>query len=83
MRKFPPVRYSLTYHHAVELQRLAMAGARNPELKQGLLPSYARAFVELEMLKLRIRMKPAPKPIDTTKIAAKPTRQKQSNFTEQ
>lgn len=63
-----PVRYTLTYHNACELQRLVMNDARNPELKKGLLPSYARAFKEMEELKLRIRMKPAPKPIDTTKI---------------
>lgn len=35
------------------------------------LASLAKSFVALEMLKLRLRMKPAPKPIDVSKPVAK------------
>jgi hypothetical protein len=68
------MRYSKPYHDAVALQRLTVSNAKDPNVKPALLCGLARAFVELEMLKLRIKMKPAPKPIDTTKLPSKQKR---------
>lgn len=76
------MRWSKPYHDAVALQRLTMEAANDPELKPGLLAGVVRAFVELEMLKLRLKMKPAPKPIDTTKLAKPAKKQAQQDFTE-
>jgi hypothetical protein len=43
-----------------------MGKARDPEVKGAVLSGLARAYKELEELKLRLKMKPAPKPIDVT-----------------
>ena len=61
------LKYSQPYHDAVEAQRLAMARIRKPETSDKTIAQLMRAFVDLEMLKLRLRMKPAPKPIDVSK----------------
>ena len=42
-----------------------------------------KTFATLEFLKLRLRMKPAPKPIDTTKLQPKQQRATAKSFTEQ
>jgi len=76
------MRWSKPYHDAVALQRLTLAAANSPELKPGLLAGMVKAFVELEMLKLRLKMKPAPKPIDTTKMVKAPKRQQAQDFSE-
>lgn len=52
------------YSTALAIQRLIAKCALDDKLDRKLLPGYARAFCELEELKLRLRMKPAPKPID-------------------
>ena len=64
------MRYSQPYHHAVALQRLIIEASPKAEDKD--LASMTKSFVALEMLKLRLKMKPAPKPIDTTKLPTKP-----------
>ena len=60
------MRYTQPYHDAVALQRLINKAAPQAEDKD--LAALTKSFVALEMLKLRLRMKPAPKPIDTTKL---------------
>lgn len=60
------MKYSVPYHNAVEAQRVAMERIRNPECSDKTIAQLMRAFVDLEMLKLRLRMKPAPKPIDVS-----------------
>ena len=57
---------SKAYSQARELQTLIMDKARDPEVKGAVLSGLARAYKELEELKLRLRMKPAPKPIDVS-----------------
>ena len=70
------------YRHAVELQELVMSTSRDAEAKD--VAALAKSFVALEMLKLRLRMKPAPKPVDVSKLQ-KPSRQAkaQSQFAEE
>lgn len=46
-----------------------MARAVNCEAKD--LANLGRSFCALELLKMRIKMKPAPKPVDTTKLQAR------------
>ncbi len=46
------------------------------------LAMIGKTFASLEMLKLRIRMRPAPKPIDTTKIVKRQGRGVEQSFTE-
>jgi len=60
-----PVKYSQPYRDAVALQRLIMQKA--PEAAAKDVANLATSFTRLELLKLRIRMKPAPKPIDVSK----------------
>lgn len=60
---------SKPYKDAVDIQRLITATAPNAEAKD--LASLGKTFVALEMLKLRLRMKPAPKPIDVSKDQGK------------
>lgn len=76
------MKYSAPYRGALKIQRLIEADTLKATGKE--LALLARAFVSLEMLKLRLRMKPAPKPIDTTKIDKASTRQRLTlpNFTE-
>jgi hypothetical protein len=57
---------SKPYRDAVAIQRLITEASKTASTKD--LAQLGRAFVSLEMLKLRINMKPAPKPIDTTKV---------------
>lgn len=56
---------------AVAMQKVILADCLNPETDPKLKPTLARAYKELEELKLRLRMKPAPKPIDVTKASKK------------
>lgn len=74
--------YPEAYHSALALQRLIAKEGLKASLDSKLRPSYARAFVELEMLKLRMRMRPAPKPID---VSVKPLKRPRNvvAFTEQ
>jgi hypothetical protein len=56
---------SKPYRRAVECQDVIMECIHDAEPKDK--ASLAKSFVALEMLKLRLRMKPAPKPIDVSK----------------
>lgn len=58
--------YTKPYRTAVKLQGLIETAA--PEAEDKDLAALTKSFVALEMLKLRLKMKPAPKPIDTTKL---------------
>jgi hypothetical protein len=53
---------------ALELQRLLMSDARNPETVASVRSQIARAWVDLQEMRLRLAMKPAPKPIDVTLV---------------
>ena len=52
---------------AVAMQKVILADCLNPDTDVKLKPTLARAYKELEELKLRLKMKPAPKPIDVSK----------------
>lgn len=54
---------------AKRLQTLLLADAENPETKASVRAQIARAFKELEELKLRLRMKGPPKAVDVTQLA--------------
>lgn len=56
------------YRDAVKLQGLITKAA--PEAEDKDLAALTKSFVSLELLKLRLRMKPAPKPVDTEKLEA-------------
>ena len=64
------------------MQRIAHKHAIKEDCEPDTLCNLAKAFISLEMLKLRLRMKPAPKPIDTTKLPAKQRRVEQQGFSE-
>jgi hypothetical protein len=64
----PSMKYGEAYRSALELQRVIMTTVHDAEPKDK--ASLAKSFVALEMLKLRLRMKPAPKPIDVSKLKA-------------
>lgn len=69
------------YRQAVELQQLLLRDARSSELKPVARAALARAFVELEECKRKLRMRPLPKSVDVSKLG----RSKQSTepvFTE-
>lgn len=70
------MKFSYAYHTAMKLQRLIDKAADTATPKE--LSMMGATFAKIEMLKLRLRMKPAPKPIDTTKMA-KPTRNTHAN----
>ena len=65
MALYPPA-----YKNAVAAQRVAMERILKAETSDKTIAQLMRAFVDLEMLKLRLRMKPAPKPIDVSKPKA-------------
>jgi len=52
------------------MQKRLVNASKDCEAKD--LANISKSFVALEMLKLRLKMKPAPKPVDTTKLT--PTR---------
>ena len=62
------MRYPKPYYDACTLQDKVMEVAANPPPRE--LANLCKAYATLEGLKLRIRMKPAPKPVDTEKLAA-------------
>lgn len=67
------------------IQQSLFKSTQDSEIADSALAQVARAWSELEQLKLRIKMKPAPKPIDVSKIP-KNTKSKASadtNFAEQ
>lgn len=75
-------KYSPVYKQALAMQRLTHKQAVAPDTEPSTLCELAKTFISLEMLKLRLRMKPAPKPIDTTKIPVKPTTKPAESFSE-
>jgi hypothetical protein len=79
--KSRPMRCS-AYAQARELQELLMGKARDPEVKGAVLSGISRAFKELEELKLRLRMKPAPKAVDVTKLAPRTRKSRDPGFAE-
>lgn len=52
--------------HALELQRLLMTKAREEDVPGSVLAQISRAWVDLQEMRLRLAMKPAPKPIDVS-----------------
>lgn len=58
--------YTEPYRTAVKLQRLVSTQAAEPSIKPMERSSLVRAYVELEEMKRRIRMKPLPKSIDVS-----------------
>ena len=59
------VRYPRPYYDACKLQDKLMQVADNPPPRE--LANLCKAYATLETLKLRLRMKPAPKPVDVSK----------------
>lgn len=55
----------------LELQRLMMDDARKETVAPAVRAQIARAWVDLQEMRLRLAMKPAPKPIDVTDRQAK------------
>ena len=51
---------------AQELQALLMKDARMEDVKGAVRAQIARAWVDLQEMRLRLAMKPAPKPIDVS-----------------
>ncbi len=54
---------------ACELQRLMMEDVRKPDVKPSVRALIARSWVQVQEMRLRIAMKPAPKPIDVQQPA--------------
>jgi hypothetical protein len=69
------------YRDAVAIQSLISDDAKMVDCDPKVRCLLSRAFVELETLKLRLRMKPAPKAIDTTKLIPKGQRRKLAGST--
>ncbi len=74
------MRYPKAYHEACLIQRRLLQATEEMSVKD--LGNLAKAYVSLEQLKLRIRMKPAPKAIDTTKLEKLAKTVPQPSFTE-
>lgn len=64
------------YRDAVAIQTLIANDAKDEECDPKTRCLLARAYKELEELKLRLKMKPAPKPVDVSKLQ-KPNRRSQ------
>lgn len=71
------MKYSEPYHGAVEIQRLILSDARNPDLKPVARAAIARAYADLEEMKRKLKMKPLPGSLRPT--SAKPQRRPKSN----
>tara|TARA_R110000868_G_scaffold41139_2_gene140997 strand:- start:562 stop:789 length:228 start_codon:yes stop_codon:yes gene_type:complete len=71
---------SKPYRDAVAIQRLITEASKDAVAKD--LAQLGRAFVALEMLKLRLNMKPAPKPVDVSKTGTKHQAVTPGDFTE-
>ncbi len=75
---------SKPYLAACELQRLLLGKARDPLVKGAVLSGLARAFVEVEECKRKLRMKPLPKPIDVSREGkSKASGARKPSFSEQ
>lgn len=61
--------YPPAYKAAVDMQRLLLADAKKEECNRRERCLIARAYRELEELKLRLRMKGPPKAVDASKVA--------------
>lgn len=68
------MKYSQPYRDAVAIQRRMMQVLDSVPIKD--LANVAKGYCSLEQLKLRLRMKPAPKPIDTEKLAERKGRKR-------
>ncbi len=60
--------YSTAYANALQLQRLLVNDANDPELRPNFRAQIARAFCELEECKRKLKMRPLPKPVDVSKL---------------
>jgi len=60
--------YKQAYIDALEIQQLVVDDAKNEECTRKERCMLARAFKELEELKLRLRMKGPPKPVDPAEL---------------
>jgi hypothetical protein len=79
------MRYTQPYHDAVAFQRLIKSKAADPNVTPAALSALARAWDVLEERKRIFRMKPKPKPLDTTRHD-QPSRRKNehaADFTEE
>lgn len=72
----PHPRASTSKMQAIELQKLLMEDARNEE-KGAVRAQIARAWVDVQEMRLRLAMKAPPKPIDT--LLLKKQRKPKSN----
>ena len=61
------------YSQLKELQAILMDAAKSEEITPSALAQVTRAFTDAEEMKLRIRMKPAPKPVDVSTVGRKPS----------
>jgi hypothetical protein len=59
------------YSNAVNLQQLVLSDAQAAEVKPGLRARLVDAFIQLEELKRKLKMRPLPKPIDVSHKKAK------------
>lgn len=62
------------FQRLVALQRVLEADILNKDTSPTARAKVAHAYKEFEELKRLVRMKPAPKPVDTTKAAPRPGR---------
>lgn len=67
------VKYSQPYRDSVAIQRRIMQVIDTVETKE--IANLAKSFATLETLKLRLRMKPAPKAVDVSKLQPKSKKQ--------
>lgn len=61
------MKYGEVYRGCCAAQRVALARIQNPETDGKTIAQLMASYAKMEMLKLRIRMKPAPKPVDVSK----------------
>ncbi len=71
------MRYPKSYYDSCKLQDAIMELAANKPLRE--MANLAKSYATLEVLKLRIRMKGAPKPVDAEKVT-RPSKRAASVF---
>ncbi len=64
------MRFNKSYYDACKLQQGIMELAEAKPLRE--MANLAKSYATLEVLKLRIRMKGAPKPVDAEKVKPRP-----------
>jgi len=77
------MKYSRPYHDAVEMQQILVADVRKQPVRMTDRAVLARAYVELEEMKRKLKMRPLPKSIDVSKLPRnQPKRTQGPSFTE-